>query len=145
MTIHTSYLGLRQQIESLLTDGRQFSRQAAEWEKIETYWLSAMQFSSISSVSAGPGVWVGLLSSAQTLGRSPRGISIGGGRKGRPIGRASGRRRRGGGGVISPTRTVDYRLQTQTLYTVPSSVSVRSFVGRQEADSQRRIKSNDYR
>ncbi len=39
MIVNTSYLGLRQQIESLLTDGRQFSRQAAEWEKIETYWF----------------------------------------------------------------------------------------------------------
>ena len=39
MTENAGYPGLRQQIESLLTDGRQFSRQAAEWEKIETYWF----------------------------------------------------------------------------------------------------------
>lgn len=32
------YDSLRDQIEGLLTEGRQFGRRAAEWEKVETYW-----------------------------------------------------------------------------------------------------------
>lgn len=32
------YHSLREQIEGLLTEGQQFGRRAAEWEKVETYW-----------------------------------------------------------------------------------------------------------
>lgn len=32
------YLALREQIEILLTEGQQFGKRAAEWEKVETYW-----------------------------------------------------------------------------------------------------------
>ena len=34
----SSYHSLREQVEGLLTEGRQFGRRAAEWEKVETYW-----------------------------------------------------------------------------------------------------------
>ena len=32
------YLILREKLEALLTEGQQFGRRAAEWEKVETYW-----------------------------------------------------------------------------------------------------------
>ena len=34
----SEYHNLREQLEGLLTEGRQFGRRAAEWEKVETYW-----------------------------------------------------------------------------------------------------------
>lgn len=34
----SQYHSLREQLEGLLTEGSQFGRRAAEWEKVETYW-----------------------------------------------------------------------------------------------------------
>ncbi len=38
MSHDAQYYSLREQIEGLLTEGQQFGKRAAEWEKVETYW-----------------------------------------------------------------------------------------------------------
>ena len=52
-TYDPGYHSLREQIEALLTETRLHSRQVAEWQKVEMYWLIC--YALVAHIDAHPG------------------------------------------------------------------------------------------